>query len=120
MSYAIDLIGRSCPTCGHVTEPPNLPDPTYNLWQIFDLALAGEDKTVGRPRGLKLLHGREAESTVAQLQEARTRLADPALEPRFRALEPSNRWGTLEDARRVIGLLLAAAEKYPADVWSVR
>jgi hypothetical protein len=99
MSYSIELKGQPCPTCCHTAEP-TLPNPTYTLVHIFDLALADDDAT--------------------QLQKAHARLADPALEPRFRALEPSNRWGTLEDARRVIGLLLAAAEKHPAHVWSVR
>jgi hypothetical protein len=119
MSYSIELKGQPCPTCCHTAEP-TLPNPTYTLVHIFDLALADDDATPDRPRGLRLLSGHDGASTVAQLQKAHARLADPALEPRFRALEPSNRWGTLEDARRVIGLLLAAAEKYPAHVWSVR
>ena len=117
MSYSIELKGPPCPTCGHTTEP-DLPDPTYNLGPIFDLALTG--RAADRPWGLKRLDERDGASTIAQLQEAQVRLADPAMEPRFRALEPSNRWGTLEDARRVIGLLLTAAEKYPSHVWSIR
>ena len=119
MSYSIELKGPPCPTCGHTAEP-TLPNPTYALVHIFDLALAEDDATPDRPRGLRLLSGHDGASTVAQLREARSRLTDPVLEPRFRALESPNRWGTLEGARRVIDLLLAAAEKYPAHVWSIR
>ena len=39
MSYTISLEGPACPTCGRQGDRPECPDPTYNLTEIFDLAL---------------------------------------------------------------------------------
>ena len=74
MSYDIYLrkLPSPCPTCGHEAPAPapDLPDPTYNLTPIFDLALTGEPlpnsnvseaavvllhQETDRPRGLRLL-----------------------------------------------------------------
>lgn len=138
MSYTIRLHADpvKCPTCGHEDEGPDyLPDPTYNLTPIFDLALTGEplpNPEVGegavvllrastdRPRGLRLLDGRRAGDTVDWMRKALAHLNDPAQADAFRALEPSNRWGTLKDARWVMERLIEAAENYPRHVWEIR
>lgn len=113
---------------------PELPHPTYNLTPIFDRALTGEPlpspevpeiavvlggKATARPRGLRLINGRKARDTVVALRKAVGHLNDPAQEAAFRALEPSNRWGTLEGARKVMAALLEAAEEYPEHVWEI-
>lgn len=136
MSYDIFLraVSPVCPTCGHESTGPDLPNPTYNLTAIFDLALTGDAfpnanvseaavvllrRETDRPRGLRLLSGRKASETTALLQQALELLMDPALVADFRMLEPANRWGTLEDARTVVSQLLDAAQKHPNHVWDV-
>lgn len=42
MSYDIYLRSEPCDKCGRGGEEPELPNPTYNLTPIFDLALTGE------------------------------------------------------------------------------
>jgi hypothetical protein len=137
VSYDIYLRGEleTCPTCGRRAEEPDLPDPTYNLTPIFDRALTGEalpnsDVSEGmvvifraetdRPRGLRLLSGRIAGDTVGWIEKALAHLIDPAQEHDFLALEPENRWGTLEDARWVMAQLLTAARDYPRHRWEIR
>src|SRR5271166_4063749 len=114
MSYDVYLQKPACPTCGHADPGPDLPDPTYNLTPIFDLALTGEEypnpdvtearvvllgAKTERPRGLRVLSGKTGRETVDTLSEACRRLLDPALHDKFRLLEPPNKWGTLESAR---------------------
>ncbi len=127
MSYDIYLRTPRCPTCGRSgDEVGDLPDPTYNLTAIFDLALTGEPlpnpeisefSTVllgekpERPRGLRLLSGRKAKDTIAMIENALARLADPVWTERFVALEPPNKWGTLKDAVFVMQRLLDAAKE---------
>ena len=41
--------------------------------------------------------------------------ADPA---RFRAMEPDNKWGTLESVTEVLSEIGAVAEKHPSATWS--
>lgn len=120
MSYDIQLRGSACASCGHYDEP-DLPDPTYNLAPIFDLALTGEpNRETDRPRGLRLLSGRKAGETAEELRVALGRLQDPAWRDRFLMLEPENRWGTLSDAVSVVVDLLAAAKKYPDRAWEIQ
>ncbi len=136
MSYDIYLRGDPgrCPTCGRKPSEPDLPDPTYNLTAIFDRALTGEDlpnpdvneamvvlfrKETDRPRGLRLLSGRKAKDTAEWLCKALAHLNDPASEEMFRALEPENKWGSLEGARSTFKALLAAAEEYPEHRWEI-
>lgn len=137
MSYDIYLHGdpEACPTCGRRVLEPDLPTPTYNLTSIFDRALTGEDlpnaevsemavvlfgHKTDRPRGLRLLSGRKAKDTIGWLEKAVANANDPANEGVFRALEPENKWGNLEDARSVLGRLLDAAREYPEHKWEVR
>ena len=138
MSYDIYLRGatEACPTCGHVpSDPGYLPSPTYNLTEIFDLALTDEalpnpevsegsvvilGVQTSRPRGLRLLSGKKAIDTQVMLQTALERLLDPTREESFRALEPSNKWGTLDSAVEVIRMLIKLAHEYPQHVWEIR
>lgn len=115
MSYDIEL---KCDKCH--AEPVSLPDPTYNLTPIFDLALVGRDPTEDRPKGLCVLDGRQAGDTIAQLEGAAKRLWSTTYEDELRKLEPANRWGTLECARKVVDELLEAARRFPEHRWRVR
>lgn len=134
MSYDIALRSLPCTKCHRRGEEPYLPDPTYNLTPIFDLALTGgplpnadtseaavvlHRAQTDRPRGLRILSGRKGGDTVAMLDAAVARLEDPAQEAAFLALEPDNGWGTLDGARKVMGKLLIAARTYPENVWEV-
>ena len=136
MSYSIYLKGPgTCPTCGVVApEPDCLPNPTYNLTPIFDRSLTGEDlpnpdvsefsvvllrEQTERPRGLRLLSGRKAKDTLDWLRKALAHVNDPANSPVFRALEPENQWGTLEDAQCVLRLLIEAGEAWPDHKWEI-
>jgi hypothetical protein len=135
MSYDVDLDRPECPTCKHSVRGPTLPDPTYNLSPIFDFALTGESfpnastsegavvllgAPTDRPRGLRVLSGKTGQESLAMLQLACERLNDPKLEATFRALEPLNKWGTLEDAQEVMPKYRDAATKFPDHVWNVR
>ena len=135
MSYDIYLNAEKCPHCGSPgSSPDNLPNPTYNLTPIFDLALTGEGlpnpdvaevavvlfrKETDRPRGLRVLSGRKAGETVEKIRAAVARMKDPALRERFIALQPENGWGDLAGAEKVMGILLQTAEEYPACTWEI-
>ena len=135
MSYDVYLRKPKCPTCGHEDVVYNLPEPTYNLTPIFDLALTGEpmpnsDVSEGavvllgaktdRPRGLRILSGRTGRDTLKQLDAAVFALCDSSeKEAAFRALEPSNGWGNLDGARDVMKRLRTAAKEHPDYVWEV-
>jgi len=132
VSYDIYLKSIPCDHCGRFGNEPELPDPTYNLTPIFHLALTGQSmpnpevsegqvvvlgaKTES-PRGLRVLNGKtgaESESILrVALRRIRTRPAD------FAALEPLNRWGTVDDAIRILTELEVAARNYPTNVWEI-
>lgn len=137
MSYSIELRDSRgpCPTCKRKWPPLNLPDPTYNLTPIFDLALSGEElpnpetsegavvllsAPTDRPRGLRLLNGLRAGDTAAQIKTALDRLSDPCLHAAFKRLEPSNGWGTVENAISVLLELGDAAEEQPDSIWEIQ
>lgn len=138
MSYNIDLVfdPPNCPTCGrlfHVGR--NLPGPTYNLSNLFDLALTGEswpnpEVTEGqavlfgtptvRPRGLRVLSGKRTGETLASIELALARLHDLSRTAEFVALEPDNKWGTLPDAISVLEQLLEATRENPGATWRIQ
>jgi hypothetical protein len=136
MSYSIGMSAPACPTCRRTGEEPScLPDPTYNLTGVFDLALTGEDlsssepseyesvilgKKTSRPLGLRLLDGRTGADTEADLECALRHLEDSSLREKFESLLPPNGWGTLPDAVRILERLLLAARDYPHCTWRVR
>jgi hypothetical protein len=134
MSYSIHLRGVECVTCKHTPPEPYCPDPTYKLTPIFDFAITGEDMPnpdvteasavllgakTDRPRGLRLLDGKRAEDTVKMLSNALDRMNDPALNERFVALEPENKWGDLVGAKNVVRSLRDIAIEFPTYVWGV-
>ena len=141
MSYDIYIRSKYfCSHCGRDSQRSedtysgDLPDPTYNLTPIFDLALTGEplpNPTVGeaavvllgqkteRPRGLRVLSKRKMSETIPMIESALKRIADNP-EP-FRKLEPENGWGTLKDAIWVLTRLREAAlECNPEATWEIR
>lgn len=126
---------KICEHCKREFETVSGPDPTYNLTPIFDLALTGEDdlpdkdvsegevvllgrKTM-RPRGLRLLDGKLAKDTIEMLDKAIERLEDPSLLPKFRALEPANKWGDLDGAVYVVKKLRTLAGDHLDHRWEV-
>ncbi|MDE2102690.1 MAG: hypothetical protein KGL39_35930 [Patescibacteria group bacterium] len=140
MSY--DIYIRSKHFCSHCGRDSNrdsdsyggeLPNPTYNLTPIFDLALTGEglpNADVGeadvvllgaktdRPRGLRVLSGRKIGESIPMFEAAIKRIHDDH-EP-FRKLEPTNGWGTLKDAIWVFTRMLdAARECNPEATWDI-
>lgn len=140
MSYDIYIRSKHfCPHCGRDsmrdTDSYNgeLPEPTYNLTPIFDLALTGEplpNPEVGegavvllrtptdRPRGLRVLSGRKLGDSIPMIEAALKRIADDPAP--FRALEPDNGWGDLKDAVRVFARMLEAArECNPEATWDI-
>jgi hypothetical protein len=141
MSYDIYIRSKHfCPHCGRDSTRDSdsysgeLPEPTYNLTPIFDLALTGEpfpNADVGegavvlfkaktdRPRGLRVLSGRKVGDSIPMLDIALRRIADDP-EP-FRKLEPANGWGTLKDAVWVFERMREAASKCnPEATWDIR
>jgi len=134
MSYDIYLNGTPCDKCGHSPAGPELPNPTYNLSQIFDLALTGEQfpnsnisegavvllrEKTDRPRGLRVLNGKKARETEEPIRQAVARMEDPTMLQNFSALEPENGWGDLPGAIKVMKDLLSAARTYPNHVWEI-
>lgn len=136
MSYDIDLepTVKECEQCKRPFEGVSGPNPTYNLTGIFDLALTGEplpNPDVGegavvllgaktdRPRGLRILNGRVASDTVATMHAALLRLRSPAMHKQFRALEPDNGWGTMDDAVATFERLIKLATDHPTLVWNI-
>ena len=134
MSYDIYLNGVPCDKCGQAPSGPELPDPTYNLSPIFDLALTGEvfpnanvsegavvllRAKTDRPRGLRVLGGRKASETEAMLLAAVDKMTNPSQAAAFKALEPENGWGDLDGAIEVMRKLLAAAREYPNHIWEI-
>lgn len=135
MSYDIYLTKPACPTCGHQDRShADLPNPTYNLTEIFDKALSDQafpnpevsegavvlfGKETDRPRGLRILSGRKAADTYSQIHIAIERLEDPSREKEWRDLEPPNKWGTLETAIKVMHQLRTAAHESPDFIWEI-
>ncbi len=135
MSYDISLKPVSCAACGRSDPEPDCPNPTYNLMEIFDLALTGEPlpnpetseasvvllgAKTDRPRGLGLLDGRKAKDTLPDIDLALIRMTAPTLTPLFTALEPENGWGDLPGAIRVMKMLKEIAEEHPENTWEIR
>lgn len=135
MSYDIWLRASKCSTCERPYDEPEKLDPTYNLTPIFDAALTGEplpNPEVGegavvllrvktdRPRGLRLLNGRKAKNTVDWLRRALGHLKDPAQREKFVALEPENKWGTVDGAIWVFNRMIENAEQYPENTWEIQ
>lgn len=134
MSYSIYLKTPKCDHCGRGYDDPRLPDPTYNLTPIFDLALSdGElpnpDTSEGavvvlgaktdRPRGLRLLSGLTGAASLPLIEAALTRMRDPDRREAFVAVEPDSGWGNFDGALRVMSQLRDAAEERPTAIWEI-
>lgn len=137
MSYSIYLESSPCGTCGRKGEEPYCPDPTYNLAGIFHLALAGEklpdpragtfgDVVLHEPRatpapcGLELLTGLTGAESLSVLNLAIERIANPDMRASFEALEPPNKFGTVDGGAKILRELRDLAVEYPTNRWRVR
>jgi hypothetical protein len=107
MSYDIFL---RCPACG---QSPDRLSPTYNLGQIFRLALQPLDN------GIYSLEGLTGHISLPWLRGALERLVAPSRQEEFRALEPANGWGTLNDARKTIETMIDYATRFPISLWDL-
>jgi hypothetical protein len=105
LSYDIYL---RCPTCG---QSPDRLSPTYNLGQIFRLALQP------LTNGIYSLEGMTGFESLPILEVARERM--DARQEEFRALEPANGWGSLDGARKTIETMIESATRFPASLWDV-
>ena len=125
----------SCEHCGRDWEYVSGPNPTYNLTAIFDLALTGEGlpnpevaevavvllgAETDRPRGLRILSGLTGARSITPINNALARLANPELRDAFVALEPPNKWGTVESAVSTLSKLARMANDHPDYVWEIR
>lgn len=141
MSYDIYIRSKYfCSHCGRDSSRSedsysgSLPEPTYNLTPIFDLALTGEDlpnpevgeaavvlfrEKTDRPRGLRILSGRTLRDSIPMIEAALKRIR--ANQEPFLKLEPENKWGTLKDAIWVFDRMLEAARQCnPEAMWEIR
>jgi hypothetical protein len=90
---------------------------THNVNSIVDLCLkeAGDpvDKEGGHYFSWGRLEGWMAQDALPYLLKALVVATNPAREAEFRAMEPSNKWGTLESVVRVLRGFIVACEEYP-------
>lgn len=125
MSYDIYMLN---PAGEQTTETMN---PTYNLSQIFDRALTGEDfpnpevaevgvvllKTkTDRPRGLRLIDGKTGADAAPLLKAAMERVVSDY--DAHRDLEPENGWGTIDGAQRTLRQMFEESMANPTCTWS--
>lgn len=112
-------------------QTTNTLNPTYNLSQIFDRALTGEDfpnpevaevgivllKTnTDRPRGLRILDGKTGAEAVPLLATALDRI--DANWGEFKKLEPDNGWGSVGSAVYTLRTMLEESVANPTCTWS--
>ncbi len=79
-------------------------DVTYNNGDIFDLALG---------MSFSALDTMKAEDALPLLRAAIERMETPALRNEFLALEPSNGWGSFDDALDFLRRLQVECAKHP-------
>lgn len=102
MSYDIQLTRDACQHCGRYSIVWDI-SPTYNLAPIFNRLC---------PPSLDELDGKPASVAAEKLGIAIARLDDAELRRELRGMEPSNGWGTLEDAIEVLYDFKSACERY--------
>lgn len=108
MSYDIYL---RCPTCG---QSPDRLSPTYNLGQIFRLALQPLSN------GIYSLEGMTGLESLPILMDAHAAMSPSGSRlQEFQALEPANGWGSLDGARQTIATMIESATRFPHSLWDV-
>lgn len=102
MSLSISFEVEACPRCYRDAESIWSRDPTYNLRPMWEAA--------GVPFG-EGVEGKRVVEILPDLHRALRALLD---EPeRFRAMNPSNGWGSYDGLVEVVRSALEAAERYP-------
>ncbi len=127
MSYWIHLIHPACSACGSKARSVDgfELNVTRNVSKIANICLdAADPKFISRldPAGNYSwwrLDGHRAGDVLKLLEVARAASKDEIYEPNFKALEPSNGWGTLASLRSVFDALVEACEAHPDAVFSV-
>jgi hypothetical protein len=121
MSYDVWLIAPACDHCKRGGEEVYSFNLTHNVNGIVDACLkawgdvrakddAGGSYTM---RSWGALDGWRASDATPILERAVEEANDPRREREFRAMEPSNGWGKLDDVRRVLSEFLSACQQHP-------
>lgn len=119
MSFDIYLEQNVCGHCGRGDGAVWETNLTHNVNEIVDACLvtggaicakSGDSGYAERSWGR--LHGWTAGEVVPILTKAVAWANDPANEAKFRSMEPTNKWGTLESVRRVLAEMLDACREY--------
>lgn len=119
MSFDISLELPACSHCGRSEQTVFDVNITHNVNKIVDICLTEASATVARVDdsysdwSWGRLHGWHAGDVVEILARAEEIMGDSAREEEFKALEPSNKWGSLTVTRQVLSELLAACRQYP-------
>lgn len=121
MSYDVWLMKDACPCCKRDWPDLGSFNLTHNVNGIVDACLrAHGDVKAKNPDGTTYemnswgrLDGWVAGDAVPVLERALAEAQNPARLREFRAMEPSNGWGTLEDVRRVMAEFLVACRQHP-------
>jgi hypothetical protein len=120
MSFDIYLDLPACSHCGRSEQTVFDVNITHNVNKIVDTCLREAGATVAKEGNSsysdwswRRLHRWRAGDAVKVLARAEEIMGDPTREQEFKALEPSNKWGTLAVTQHVLSELLAACRRYP-------
>lgn len=121
MSYDVWLTKEPCPSCKRGYTSLGDFNLTHNVNGIVDacISAAGDiraknaDGTTYEMHSWGRLDGWTAGDAVPVLERALAEAMNPARLQEFRAMEPRNGWGKLEDVRRVLMEFIAACREHP-------
>lgn len=123
MSFDLSLKYPACEYCGSDGKEVWDWNITHNVNSIVDLCigpdvLARDKKGGGYPaRSWGRLFGWPASEALLIVQRALAVANDPAREAEFRALQPSNGWGSLEGVREAFADLARACAENPKAIF---
>lgn len=121
MSYDVWLVREPCPCCKRPYTGLGDFNLTHNVNRIVDACLSAYgdiqaqsgDGTTYEMHSWGRLDGWTAKDAVPVLERALVEAKNPARLREFRAMEPDNGWGKLEDAQRTLSEFLDACRENP-------
>lgn len=121
MSYDVWLVKPPCPCCKREFKDLGSFNLTHNVNGIVDACIRAfgdvgaknADGTTYEMGSWGRLDGWTAGDAVPVLERALAEANNPARLREFRAMEPSNGWGKLDDVRRVMAEFLAVCREHP-------
>lgn len=121
MSYDVWLVKDACPCCKREFADLGSFNLTHNVNRIVDACLSAygdvqaknTDGTTYEMHSWARLDGWTAGDAVPVLERALEEARNPARLREFRALEPDNGWGKVEDVRRVMADFLTTCREHP-------